>query len=263
MSIPFSIFSGAGNTFVLVDNRENFFDAKHAPSICHHCDVDGLILAEKGVSLPIAMRLFNRDGTGASMSGNGFRCLVQFLKELSIDQDTYPIETPVGIHSGFFTKNGIGVRLPPPKNIKWNISIPLNESVISAHYLNTGVPHVVIFVDKLESIDVVTLGKKIRFHPLFEPLGANVNFVSHTPPAMRTYERGVENETLACGTGAIAVALALAKFYDSFSPVSIAVRSGEKLTVSFTPDWSRLTLEGSVNKISSGTFNPKYHTIPS
>lgn len=253
-NIPFSIYSGAGNTFAIIDNRDLTFETKNASAFCDHCDVDGIILAERGKTTPFAMRTFNRDGSEASMCGNGVRCLVQFLKELSIHCEVYPIETLAGIHSGWFTNEGIAIQVPPPKNIKWNVQIPVDESILTGHYLNTGVPHVVIFVDQLDDVDVVTLGRKIRFHPLFEPLGANVNFVSTSPLVLRTYERGVENETGACGTGAIAAALALAKFHDCFSPVSLSVRSGEKIIISFTPDWSRLTMKGPVKIIKTGSF---------
>lgn len=254
MSIDYSLYSGAGNTFALIDNRQETVSSELATEISQSCDVDGAILLEKSATADFKMRTINRDGSEAKMCGNGMRSLIRFLEELEISQKIYHIETGSGTHQGWTHQDEVCVQLPALKTSRWNLSIPLEARSYIGHFLHTGVPHVVIFVNDLDKIDVEGVGKQIRHHSLFGPEGVNVNFATLKPLQVRTYERGVEGETEACGTGAVAAALAAAKLHDLFSPIKIAVRSKQELKISFTPDWSRTILQGPVEKMKSGAF---------
>ena len=218
-------YSGAGNTFILADNREGFFDVRQVPLVCQQYEVDGLIFVETAQDADAFMRIYNRDGSEAEMCGNGLRCFIHFLKELGIERTVYEVETKAGRQRGWFSHEEICVQLSSPTHLSTHVTP-------NCHFINTGVPHAVLFVGELEKIDVALEGKKIRHSPLFAPAGANVNFVTQRGNgtlAIRTYERGVESETLACGTGATAAALVAHKLYDLPSPIDVYVRSGESL----------------------------------
>lgn len=255
--MQFVRYSGAGNTFLLADNRKCAFDKTHVSLLCEAQDVDGLILVEHAKEADIFMRIYNCDGSVAEMCGNGMRCLIHYLKELGIERTIYHIDTLAGRHEGWFEKDEVAIQLPPPSQLKLNADLDL-------HFINTGVPHAVRFVKELETIDVESEGKAIRHSPLFVPAGTNVDFVRVEKDgslSIRTYERGVEAETLACGTGAIASALIAHKIYTLPSPITVLVRSGEKLKISFTDDWSKVTLIGPVKRISEGNFEIKNETL--
>jgi diaminopimelate epimerase len=241
----YTLYSGAGNTFALLEEP---LLSDEAVRICEECDVDGVIFSEN----TYRMRIFNRDGSEAEMCGNGLRCFVKFLMEKKIHQDFYFIETLAGVHKAWVNGSQVCVEFPPPKDLKWNLKIGAH----TLHHLNTGVPHAVIFVDSIEAIDLPEIAPPIRHNPLF-PEGVNVNFVEALSLRMRTYERGVERETLACGTGAVASALAASKIFSLSSPLTMEVGSGEKLKISFPPDWGYAALEGPANRIGEGTFRLK------
>jgi len=238
----YALYSGAGNTFALIEEP---ISSQNAILLCEACDVDGVIFSED----VFRMRIFNRDGSEAEMCGNGLRCFIKFLMEQNIHRDYYTIETLAGSHTAWANGNQICVQLPPPQDIRWNLSI----ETYTLHHLNTGVPHAVLFVESVDKVDLMELGPKIRHHPLF-PEGANVNVVEPHSLRMRTYERGVEAETLACGTGATASALAAAKVFNLPSSLNMKVQSGEKLKISFTPDWKTITMEGPAKQVGEGTF---------
>jgi diaminopimelate epimerase len=177
------------------------------------------------------------------MCGNGLRCVIHFLRELGVIRTIYHIETLAGRHKGWFVGEEVCVQFPPPSHLHLHRAVDL-------HFLNTGVPHAVLFVPHLEQIDVALEGRKWRSSPLFAPAGANIDFATLQDDgslAIRTYERGVEAETLACGTGAVAAALIAHKIYTLPSPIDVWVHSGERLKISFTPDWSEVTLQGKVS----------------
>lgn len=234
-------YSGAGNTFFLVDQREEKTLHQQISSICEKGGVDGMILVENSSIADVRMRTFNRDGTEAEMCGNGLRCLIQFLADLKIVRETYKIETVAGIQYGWLEEGEVCVQLAPPKDINLNLPHHL-------HFINTGVPHVICFVKEIESVDVSREGKKLR-----ETFNANADFVSLEEEgviAVRTYERGVEEETLACGTGAAASALVTSKIYELPSPITVKVRSGEELKIIFSDDGSRVILKGPVVRLN-------------
>lgn len=240
------LYSGAGNTFAFVDDP---LSPEGVIALCEHADVDGVIFSER----VFRMRIFNRDGSEAEMCGNGLRCFIKFLiEEKKVIKKRYPIETLGGLHTAWVNGENICVELPPPKEVRWN----LQSGGYRLHHLNTGVPHAVLFVDSVEKIDLSMLGPLIRHDSLF-PKGVNVNIVQLNPFRIRTFERGVERETLACGTGATASALAAAHLYALPSPIKIRVQSGDHLTLSFTPDWQSLNMEGPATRLREGYFSLK------
>ncbi len=244
-------YSGAGNTFLLIDNRSHRFDRQEVPSMCAQAEVDGVIILEVSTCADAFMRIFNPDGSEAQMCGNGLRCFILFLQECGIQKLRYTIETIAGIQEGWLCEDNVCVLLAPPTELKLDLPYDL-------YFLNTGVPHAVLFVDAVENIDVEETGRALRFSPLFAPAGANINFVCREPDGsltVRTYERGVEAETLACGTGAVASALIAHKVFGSASPVRVRVRSSHTLTISFNADWTEVILQGPA--IREGNFELK------
>src|SRR5690606_3669721 len=208
--MKFYKYQGTGNDFVMIDNRTNFFPKNDSELIAKICDrrfgigADGLILLENDNSTDFKMVYYNSDGNESSMCGNGGRCLVAFAKKMNaITNETTFIATD-GLHHATVLENGI-------------VSLQMKDvEEINIHsdyiFLNTGSPHHVTFVDDLEHFDVATNGAKIRYSDLYGKAGSNVNFVkqiSENHFAVRTYERGVEDETLSCGTGVTAVAIAM------------------------------------------------------
>ena len=245
MLIPFSKYSGCGNDFILIDNRKSFFPIHDGRMIAHLCQrkegigADGLILLENSKNADFLMRFFNSDGSEGEMCGNGIRCFHDFICQLRSESTEWTIE----ICGRTLTTKSIGkdvqVQMLPPEEIHWGMKI----RGMTLHFLNTGVPHVVQFVDDLEKIDIHELGPFLRNHEKFFPKGANVNFaqVQGTKIRMRTYEKGVEAETLSCGTGATAVALSAAKTFSCKSPIQVQQRSGEILTIEFSKNGDKFT----------------------
>jgi diaminopimelate epimerase len=238
--LPFSKYSGCGNDFVLIDNRHQTFPIDHTGLITKICQrktgagADGLVLLESSSLADFKMRIFNADGSEAEMCGNGIRCLMQFLDELGFSASSYLIETKAGLHK--LTRNGqeVSVSMPLPSEMQWNLSLshPLAQPF---HFINTGVPHAVFFVENLQSEEWMKQAPLIRHHPYFGKAGTNVNFAHHDSKGivhLRTYERGVEEETLACGTGAVATALAVAHLYQLTSPITILPLSKDPIKIS-------------------------------
>lgn len=249
-------YSGAGNTFSLIDNREGAITPEEISQLFQISDVDGVILLEKSLTADAYMRIFNRDGSEAEMCANGLRCFIKFLKELGIEKESYRIRTLAGIHTAWVDDTDVCIQISPCKGLRLNISANL-------HFINTGVPHVVKFVDSVDVIDVFSEGKNIRYSPLFSPEGANVNFVSVHKEGflmIRTYERGVERETLACGTGAIAAALIAHALHYLPSPIDVWVRSGDVLKVSFDTFWTSVVLQGPAERTQEWDFKFKQET---
>lgn len=260
MNFCFSKYSGTGNDFVLIDNRTPFFSQKWVPSICNRRNgvgADGVILLEKGAKTPFKMRIFNSDGSEAEMCGNGLRCLTKFLVELGIDQNTFEIENFEGkIFETRLRDENVSIKMIPPHDLKWHITV---EGKIG-HFMNTGVPHFVLFSKNIETIDVKKEGAYLRNHPQFQPKGTNVNFATILDDktlSLRTFERGVEDETLACGTGSVAAALAASQIHDLSSPIRVKARSGAFLKIDFKKDketFFDVFLEGEAKQIFNGSY---------
>ena len=201
----------SGNDFVVIERSQN--PAINNPRILARsiCDrkfgvgADGLLLLEKSKIADVRMRIFNPDGSEAKMCGNGARCSVLYIGRRNTE-----LETKAGIIQSQLKGNSVKIKLTEPKDLKLNLPIKVNNRTLQVNFINTGVPHTVIFVADLDKIDVINLGRQIRFHKRFAPQGTNVDFVealSNKSIKIRTYERGVEDETLACGTGVVASAL--------------------------------------------------------
>lgn len=254
----FSKYSAAGNDFILIDNRTQSFPYDKVAKLCARQEgvgADGVILWEEGANVPL-MRIFNADGSEAEMCGNGLRAFVQFLQEKGLRSTSYSIQNiQQKLYTAWVTGPSlVKVKIANPTSLQWNIALPFLPPL---HYLDTGVPHAVLFLDDIERLSLSQLGKQIRHHPFFQPRGTNVNFATKKEKGLsiRTYERGVEAETLACGTGAIASALAAAHNFQIESPIDVHVRSDTFLTVSFEKEgehFTQVTLEGPAKKIFEG-----------
>lgn len=225
-------FHGAGNDFVLCDMRyqQDIIDAEIIARLCHRhfgIGADGFIKLERGTNNPYFMRYYNADGGEASMCGNGARCFAAFVSMLGLVDQQFVFEASDGIHEA---------QINDFDNLNtWSVSV---EIILSSTpilredgfwYANTGVPHLIIPSENLNKIDVNIVGKKIRHLPSLGPDGANVNFIElqNNILHIRTFERGVEAETLACGTGITASALAMAVAMDLKSPVSVSAKGGD------------------------------------
>jgi len=243
MKIQFWKMSGAGNDFVCVDNRRRKLrlNRRQISRLCHRqfgIGADGLLLLEtasKGADF--RMRYYNADGGEAEMCGNGARCFARFAQRLTrFKKKVMILQTKAGPVTAEFLGRQVRVELTPPQALQLDVPLPTSQGQITVHSVNTGVPHAIVFVPDAELVAVLELGRELRFHQAFQPKGTNVNFVQRSGTnslRVRTYERGVEGETLACGTGVAAAALVAAAVHDLRSPVSLKVQGGDTLKVYF------------------------------
>lgn len=266
----FSKYVGSGNDFILIDNRDLSFpshDLAFISKLCHRqfgIGADGVILLENAKTADFKMRIFNADGSEAEMCGNGIRCFFKFIRDCGIDRPSYLIETKeaqIKLEEG--KDEHVKVSMQQPFDVRFGIDLTIDLIPLKIHFLNTGVPHAVIFLDEIKDSDLKDLAPKIRFHPEFFPKGTNVNFVTITGKneiAIRTYERGVENETLGCGTGACASAIATAHLFGVQHPVQVKTKSGEKLEIDFKIDQKNIkdvTMSGPALFVYSGDLGTK------
>lgn len=232
MQLEFYKYQGTGNDFIVIDDRMHQFDVTNEKQIRALCDrrkgvgADGLMLLCKHPKVDFKMRYFNADGKEGSMCGNGGRCIVDFAHYLGIIEENCVFMAVDGLHDAKWSEESVSLKMIDVKEVE------LNEEFV---YLDTGSPHYVKFVKDLENYPVFEEGKAIRYNKRFKQYGTNVNFAEAQKEvcAVRTYERGVENETLACGTGVIAVAIAAHSIEKKLdNPLSIKVLGGT-LEVSF------------------------------
>jgi diaminopimelate epimerase len=263
--IPFYKMSGAGNDFIIIDNRDgkvkdtNLTDFISA--VCRRkmsVGADGLILIETAETCDFRWRFFNSDGSKAEMCGNGARCAARFASVTGIAGTELSFETDAGVINAQINDDRVKVRMPEPSDLKLSYPLALSNRSLEISSVNTGVPHVVVMVEQVNDIDVIALGREIRFHQSFAPAGTNANFVQRQKGnsiEIRTYERGVEDETLACGTGAIASAIVSAGRFNLDSPVDVRTRSGGRLTIYFDTregQFSNIFMEGDARIIYVG-----------
>ena len=254
--IPFVKMHGAGNDFIMIDHRDLNGVTLGADRIADLCDrrtgvgADGLIIIGPGSSPDASFRMhyYNADGGEAEMCGNGARCSVSFAHEIGLIDRTGAFDTGAGLLEGeWHGPEDMEVTLTPWTDLETDIEAG-STPWAALHSCNTGVPHLVIPVDDIETIPLQEWGARLRHHDRFAPRGTNVNWVAAQPEAeqflMRTYERGVEGETLACGTGASAVAVVLCRLGLATSPVSLRTRGGDVLIVSIDMDKGTLRLRG-------------------
>jgi len=275
MKIEFYKLQASGNDFILFDNSKgkskanSAFYKKFAKKHCSRklgIGADGVLVIESSKKADFKMRIFNVDGSEAEMCGNGARCvglwafLAKGKKNVKFDTKAGLIEAKV---KGKGNSSVVKIKISAPSGLKIDLPLKVSRRKIKVNFVNTGVPHVVIFVQGLEKIDVDKIGREVRFHKQFKPAGTNVNFVEikgKNSLAVRTYERGVEAETLACGTGSLASAIIS---YFKLNPrvkqkkaisLSVSTKSKDILKVTFDllNKVSNVWLEGKVYLVYKG-----------
>lgn len=265
-NLHFTKMNGAGNDFVMLDNRNGSIVLDGA-QIARLCDrhrgigADGLLLVEKPEgNADWRMRYYNADGAEAEMCGNGARCFARFVNRIApVKNNAVSFETPAGLITATLQGDQVSLGMSEPGPLSDGIELEASGQKLTVYSINTGVPHALVFVDDLEGADVIRLGSALRLHHHFQPRGTNVNFVHQPGPqdlAIRTYERGVEGETLACGTGVVASALAAAALTGAESPVRVRVKGGDTLSVSFRRKenlFTHVTLTGPADFVFEGT----------
>ncbi len=259
--------NGAGNDFVLIDNRAGDLHLNRE-QIMRICDrhrgigADGILLLEKASNeADFRMRYFNSDGGEAEMCGNGARCFARFANKVARAQGKISFETPAGVIAAELGDDLVTLQMTEPTDLRLNVMLRVLDENKTVHFINSGVPHVVIPVSHIDDVDVQREGAVIRYHAMFSPKGANVNFIEKRGTkkiAIRTYERGVENETLACGTGVVASALIFAATEKIDGPIAVLVRGGNELQVGFDKidnQFQNVTLTGPADFVFEGTID--------
>jgi diaminopimelate epimerase len=267
--IAFEKMSGTGNDFVIIDNRTvgipRVVQQDLARKICRRMfsvGADGLIFIEESTVADFGWNFYNADGSVAEMCGNGSRCAARFAYRHNIAGKKMKLETLAGIVEAEICEEEdiVRVKMTPPFDFRLDISLQIGDEERPVAYVNTGVPHAVIFIQE-DDVPVKTWGRKVRFHQLFEPKGANANFVKLLPDGklkVRTYERGIEDETMACGTGAVASALFASILKGIDSPVEVVTSGGDVLTILFDlhdgPVAENIFLQGPTRLICTGNL---------
>jgi diaminopimelate epimerase len=239
--IEFYKMSGSGNDFIIVDNRDKIVDetdlVNFIVKVCRRkmsVGADGFILVENTEGADFKWRFFNSDGSVAEMCGNGARCVARFAYLTGIAGPEMSFETGAGIVEAQVAGESVKIKMTDPSDLKTDYTLELKDRSISVSSINTGVPHVVMVTDTLDDVEVVKMGREVRFHDMFAPAGTNVNFICPIKDdtiGIRTYERGVEDETLACGTGSVAGALIMARKMKIDAPINVLTRSGVILKI--------------------------------
>lgn len=258
----------SGNDFIVIrSSGQRAIQLKEfAKIVCdrkYGAGADGLLLLEKSKSADVKMRIFNADGSEAEMCGNGARCTALYASLQSTVHSPLKkikIETKAGMIYSEIAGNIVKIKLTDPKDVKLDLPIKLGKRNIRVNFIDTGVPHAVIFAAGLDNIDVFSLGKAVRNHKKFSPRGTNVDFIEVLEDdaiKVRTYERGVEDETLACGTGSVASALIFAMKTGCRGKVRVTTRSKEILGVSFEKkdkNFENVWLEGEARIVYKGDY---------
>lgn len=263
--LDFMKMNGAGNDFVMLDNRAGSLqlDAVKISRVCdRHRGVgaDGVLVLEAGANgADFRMRYYNADGGEAEMCGNGARCFARFANRVAGPLEKLSFETPAGVIAAALEQDGVTLEMSEPRDLRLNLEISALGESFGCHYIDSGVPHVVIPVSEIAKVDVRAVGSAVRHHAEFAPRGANVNFLERRADqeiAIRTYERGVEDETLACGTGVVASALIFAASNGAASPVRVLVKGGDELQVGFEKlgeHFANVTLTGPAEFVFEGS----------
>jgi diaminopimelate epimerase len=264
--LHFTKMNGAGNDFILIDNRTGHVHLDRT-RIARLCDrhrgigADGILILEKASNhADFRMRYFNADGGEAEMCGNGARCFARFANKVVGRKEKISFETPAGVISAKLAGDLVTLQMTEPTDLRLETTLRVMDENKTVHFINSGVPHVVIPVLQLDDVDVQGAGSAIRHHKMFSPKGTNVNFLEKRGPkqiAVRTYERGVEAETLACGTGIVASALVFAATENAASPITVIARGGDELRVGFEKSdtaFRNVTLTGPAEFVFEGSI---------
>lgn len=270
--VPFTKMSGTGNDFIIIDHREPFLDEKVLPefvrAVCRRkfsAGADGLILIESASGVDFRWQFFNGDGSSAEMCGNGARCAARYAHARNIAPANMRFQTLAGEIEAQVIGDSVKIRMTPPTDINLQHVLDVDGEEKIIHSINTGVPHAVLFMEDISSAPVFEWGSIVRHHEHFQPAGTNVNFVQHLSGNtlhVRTYERGVEAETMACGTGAVAAAIVGGLLGYVTPPVSVTTSGNEQLIIHFTLPESQehqvaeVFLEGPAEFIYEGQLQP-------
>ena len=267
--ISFTKMHGAGNDFVLIDDRAETFPVHDhillamlaTPRTGVACE--GVILVQKSAVADFRMVFFNPDGTEADLCGNGARCVAAFAREIGVvTSPAMTFETRAGLVDAEVSPNGaVKVWMPEPKNRRYGLQVKGGDTFVAGDYVEAGVPHFIVPCESVASVDVEGLGRALRLSDAFAPNGTNVDFVQFLPAhkaIIRTYERGVEAESGACGTGAVATAVVAVETKKMSLPVHVRTSQGYTLTVD--GDWRHakatgFTLTGPVKKVFDGVVD--------
>jgi diaminopimelate epimerase len=272
--IHFTKMSGTGNDFIVFDNRDGRFTGEESAFFSAVCrrglsvGADGVILADRGSSAPVRMRYFNADGGAAAFCANGARCAARFAFEKGYTGERrFILEASDGDHEMDVRPETVRLRMAVPAGLNLSPGLIVDPRFRVAGFVNTGVPHLVLFLEDesaLEALDVAAAAPFYRRHPSF-PGGTNVNFAARTSNGairVRTFERGVEGETLSCGTGCAATALIASAEGSVSPPVAVHTRGG-LLTVEFDPQWKTVILSGPAVFVFDGLLHPASWRIES
>lgn len=259
-ALIFSKMSGTGNDFIVIDNTKGAYDLDWSSFAKRYCErrvsvgADGVLVLEPHATCDFNYRIFNADGSEAEMCGNGARCAARFAFEHGIAKAQMNFMTLAGVIEARIEAEDVAVKMTKPKNMRLDIATELNSQPVTVHFADTGVPHAIVFVDNIDEYDVESNGRALRYHAEFAPAGTNADFVGITGPdsiKVRTYERGVEGETLACGTGAVASALlAHATGRVKSCPVKVTMPGGQ-LKIDFKTDGSAYTEAWLIGKVDT------------
>ncbi|MHB1228323.1 MAG: diaminopimelate epimerase [Desulfurivibrionaceae bacterium] len=266
--IEFTKMSGTGNDFILIDHRTPFLSRDEMPgfakAVCERrvsVGADGLILIENSESADFRWQFLNGDGSWAEMCGNGARCAARFAHDHGIAPARMRFETVAGIIEAEVAGQSVKLKMTAPNGLRLHEKLLVNGEALVVHSLNTGVPHAVLFMEDIRQAPVLDWGRTLRFHEHFQPAGTNVNFVQQQGGnglLVRTYERGVEGETLACGTGAVSSAIIAGLLGQVHPPVTVTTSGGEQLIIHYSlagQKISDVSLEGPANFIYEGRLH--------
>ncbi len=269
--LEFTKMSGTGNDFIIIDHRQPFLGKDEmsgfAKAVCRRkfsAGADGLILIENTAEADFRWQFYNADGSEAEMCGNGARCAARYAFNKGVAPATMRFLTVAGEIRAEVKGEQVKLEMTPPVDLALDQQVDLGDGPRTVHSLNTGVPHAVCFVEENGGTPIKEWGASIRYHQLYQPAGTNANFVQVLGPDaihVRTYERGVEDETMACGTGAVASAIVGGLLGLVSGPVQVTTSGGEILTIHFTLDEGRqvsgVFLEGPAHFIYDGKLSPE------
>ncbi len=263
-TVSFTKMSGAGNDFIMINNADSSLSLNWSGFAASMCPpktgigADGVIVIEPDTETDFTFRIFNADGSEAEMCGNGARCAALFAHEQGIAGTGMRFRTLAGVIGARIDGDDVAIEMTEPFGLKTQIDLDLEGAGRTVHFVNTGVPHAILFTHRLDEEDVPGIGRLVRFHERFAPAGTNADFVEVQGPGcirVRTYERGVEGETLACGTGAVASAI-VSHHLGKVSEVPVLVRmKGGDLKIDFAAGhrgYTRVWLMGPVITVFTG-----------
>ncbi len=268
-TVPFVKMHGAGNDFIIIDHREQFFSQQEmvefARLVCRRSfsvGSDGIVFIETSATCDFKWQFFNSDGSIGEMCGNAARCAARYAYLHGIASTDVKFETVAGIIEAKVSGDHVTLKMTTPHSLQLHTNIINGTSEYEVHTIDTGVPHAVLFKDEMDDKKVHELGRSIRFHESFSPAGTNVNFISVADSVLkiRTYERGVEAETKACGTGATAAAIIAVLTGKASTPVTLQTIGGDNLSVDFNISENNtiynLTLKGTASLVFKGNLSP-------